>query len=84
MNRMRSIAETYQLLKEEDPGTKVTVCMLRRLVADGIIPSVRSGRKILLNYDTLSAYLSRPYVTGTPHGNEEIGSIRPVELHQRQ
>lgn len=83
MNRMRSITEAYQLLKEEDPGSKITVCMLRRLVADGIIPSVRSGRKILLNYDTLLTYLSRPYVTDIPHGNEEIGNIRPVDLYQR-
>ena len=83
MNRMRSIAEAYQLLKEEDPGSKVTVCMLRRLAADGPIPSVRSGRKILLNYDTLLAYLSRPYAADKPQSNAAVGGIRPVDLSRR-
>lgn len=83
MNRMRSITEAYQLLKEEDPGSKITVCMLRRLVSEGTIPCVRSGRKILLNYDTLLAYLSRPYTADSPQNNNDAGSIRPVDLYQR-
>lgn len=81
---MRSVADAYQLLKEEDPGSKVTVCMLRRLVADGTIPSVRSGRKILLNYDTLLAYLARPYTAAIPQNSgDSTGSVRPVDLSRR-
>lgn len=81
---MRSISEAHQLLKEEDPGSKVTVCMLRRLVSDGTIPSVRSGRKILLNYDVLLAYLSRPYATGKPQEEKlSVGGIRPVDTNMR-
>lgn len=39
-------------------------CLIRRMVADGSIVSIRAGRKILINYDSVRAYLS----TGVPQG----------------
>lgn len=79
MTRMRSIQDAFQMMKAEDPETRVTICMLRRLVAEGKVPSIKSGRKILLNYDTLLAYLSRP---SDDLGSEEpeTGAIRPVPV----
>ena len=80
MPRIRSIQETYQMLKTDDPNTKVTVGMLRRWVSDGTIPTIRAGRKILLNYDILLAYLSTPSVPISTNTDTEPGAIRPVPL----
>lgn len=77
MVRVRSIQETYQMLKADDPESRITTSMLRRWVADGTLPCIRVGRKILLNYDTVLAYLSTPYVSSTEKSIEP-GDIRPI------
>lgn len=51
--RMRGIKQTITELQEIDPNTALTEKALRRLVITGIIPSVRIGRKYLINFDTL-------------------------------
>lgn len=51
--RMRYPEQALAELKSEDPNTPVTVYMIRRLVAAGTIPSIRMGRRRLLNYDSL-------------------------------
>ena len=49
--KLRSVDETYDLIIENDPDTSLTKSGLRRLVTTGVIPSVRVGRNIKLNYD---------------------------------
>ena len=78
MVRVRSIQETYQMLKTEDPDSRITPSMLRRWVADGTLPCIRVGRKILLNYDTVLAYLSAPYTSPIIDADTELGTVRPV------
>ena len=80
MVRVRSIPEACQMLKADDPDSRVTVSMLRRWVADGTIPCIRVGRKILLNYDTVLAYLSTPYISSALETDTEPGTIRPVPV----
>ena len=75
--RVRSIPEVYQMLKADDPDSRITASMLRRWVADGTIPCIKVGRKILLNYDSVLAYLSAPSPAET---NAEPGTIRPVPV----
>ena len=80
MAKMRSVLDAYQRLKVDDPDTAVTVCMLRRFLAEGRIPSIRVGRKILLNYDALLTYLTGT-LTDPPGAQEEppcTGEVRPV------
>ncbi len=78
MARVRTIFEAYQLLKSEDPNTRITIGMLRRWVADGTIPSIRAGRKILLNYDILLEYLSTPCASHTAITDSAHREIRPI------
>lgn len=78
MVRVRSIQEAYQMLKADDPESRITTSMLRRWVADGTIPCIRVGRKILLNYDVLLAYLSAPCPQSVT--DAEPGTIRPVPV----
>lgn len=75
MVRVRSIQETYQMLKTADPESRITTSMLRRWVADGTLPCIRVGRKILLNFDTVLAFLPTPCVNTTGKSVER-GVIR--------
>jgi len=58
--RMRTIPESFALLKDLDPGSSLAQCAIRRLVLDGKIKSVKAGRKILINFDDLIEYLQNP------------------------
>lgn len=58
MPRMRLIKDAFEQLKKEDPETDITIYALRTIVKSGVIPTVRLGRKLLINYDSLLDYLS--------------------------
>ena len=75
--RMRFPAQALEELKQEDPQTPVTLKMIRRLVKTGAVPSVPvgNGRRRLLNYDALQAYLSAP---ATPTASEQVHGIRRI------
>ncbi len=64
--RMRTIPESFALLKDLDPDSSLAQCAIRRLVLDGKIKSVKAGRKILINFDDLLAYLLDPFQEETP------------------
>ena len=55
---MRLIKDAFEQLKKEDPGTDITIYALRTIVKSGVVPTVRLGRKLLINYDSLLDYLS--------------------------
>ena len=84
MARIRTILEAHELLKRDDPETRITVHMLRRLIADGTIPSIRSGRVIYLNSEALEEYFATPFdqqrITGQ---NTAAKGIRPVPVRVR-
>ncbi|MCC8097511.1 MAG: hypothetical protein LIO44_02930 [Eubacterium sp.] len=53
---MNTIAGTYERCKAEHIGLNAS--QLRRLCLDEVIPCVRLGRKILINWDVLMAYIN--------------------------
>ncbi len=55
--RMRTIPQAYAELKAADPDTCFTEYALRQLVLTKQIPSVKAGRKFLLNLDVLFEHL---------------------------
>lgn len=55
--KMRTIPEAAKELKENDPRTHLSLSVLRRLVKNGSIPYIKSGRRILINISMLSNYL---------------------------
>jgi len=78
MQRMRTIADAFQELKQNDPETAMTLSGLRRLVSVGKIPSLRIGRRILINYDKMVEYLDHPYEE-LPQGSQgQYGQIRKI------
>ena len=58
--RMRTVNEAAQELKALDPHTAMTPYHIRRLCLTGILPTVKAGKKILLNLDTLIEYMQDP------------------------
>lgn len=55
--RMRTAEGALAILKEEDPGTAVTLRFIRRLIVTGAVPCVPVGRKKLIDVDRLMDYL---------------------------
>lgn len=56
MPRMRLIKDAFEQLKNDDPDTDITLYALRTIVKSGQVPTVRLGRKVLINYDSLLEY----------------------------
>ena len=53
MCRMRSVRETARYFKELDPDTQITEHTIRKLIADGTIPALKTGVKYLINLDLM-------------------------------
>ena len=57
MPRFRTLTKTYDHLKTLDSETAVTPYALRRMVISGHIPSIKVGKKYLIDIDLLNDYL---------------------------
>ena len=57
MKRIRTITETLQMLKKEDPNTGLSEFLIRKLANNYKIRSFKTGNKILIDYDSLMAFL---------------------------
>ena len=57
MKRIRTINETLQMLKQEDPNNGLSDFLIRKLANSYKIRSFKTGNKILIDYDSLMAYL---------------------------
>lgn len=56
--RMRTIPQAHKMILEKDPETCISIRDIRRLVATGDLPTVKTGNKILINFDLLMQKLS--------------------------
>ncbi len=54
---IRTIKGAYEKIKELDPATDVTLYAIRKIVKENKIPYIRSGKKYLINVETLIEYL---------------------------
>ncbi len=72
--RMRTIGETYNYIKEQDSETSITPFALRRMVLSGVIPSVRSGKKFLIDIDLINESLHKTIKQPEP----ECGVMRKL------
>lgn len=62
MGRIRTISETLQMLKADDPETSLSEFLIRKLANGYKIRSIKTGNKVLIDYDSLIAFLkSTPY-----------------------
>lgn len=56
--RMRTVAQAVEELKMLDENTAVTEYYVRQLAVTGTIERVKSGKKYLINLDSLIEHLS--------------------------
>lgn len=56
MPRMRLIKDAFEQLKQDDPKTVITLYALRTIVKSETVLTIKPGRKVLINYDSLLEY----------------------------
>lgn len=76
--RMRTIRQTMEYLRENDPETAITDWGLRKLVKSGQLKTHRSGNKYLINLDNLLEFLNSPPEDPDEVSNE-YGILRKVK-----
>lgn len=74
MPRMRLVKDAYEQLRKDDPDTNVTMYALRTIIKSGVVPTVKLGRKTLVNYDSLLEF----FRNGDDVKSQPIGTIRKV------
>lgn len=55
---LRSIKKAYDIIKQEDPDTSVTLHTLRTWCREGKIKCLTAGNKVLVDIDSLFKYIS--------------------------
>ncbi len=55
--RLRTISETKRMLLKEDPESAMSEFLIRKLVESEKIRSIKTGTKVLVDYDSLLAWL---------------------------
>ncbi len=74
--RMRTLDECYNELVAIDPNTAVSKYFIRRLAMSGTVPCIMAGRKRLINFDKLLAYLNGDIQEQKPQPSSGIRAIK--------
>ena len=66
--KIRTIAEAIEEIKRLDPETAITARFIKEGIADGKIPIIRVGNKVLVNMSSIFTFLEGEavYETVTP------------------
>lgn len=79
--KMRTVNEAAQELKQLDPNTAMSPYHIRRLCLDGVLPTVRAGKKLLLDLNLLIEYMTDPTADKfkpRKSATDTIGGIRRI------
>jgi hypothetical protein len=57
MERIRTINEAVQMIRKEDPESRISAYMIRQLAYNEKIRSIKSGSKVMIDFDSLLAFL---------------------------
>ena len=55
---IRTIDKAYDELKARDPDTAISRYLVRQMVRTGMVPSINSGTKKLVDVDVLESYVA--------------------------
>ena len=79
MPRMRTISQTVQYLKQQDPDTAIGDYWLRQKIKSGELKYHIAGHsRYLIDLDYLEAYLSNPPAEVKAESVSEYGKIRRI------
>lgn len=62
--RIRTIEKAYEIIKYEDPETSISKYAFANLIKAGIIPSQKSGVKVLLDVDLAITIIRKKFSCG--------------------
>lgn len=65
MRRIRTIDKAYDELKAKDPETAISRYLVRQMVKQGMVPSLPSGNKRLVDVDVLEEKIKEIVTGGT-------------------
>ena len=73
--KIRTIAEAIEEIKRIDPETAITARFIKEGIANGKIPIIKVGNKVLVNMESIYTFLEGEliYETVTP-----VNSIRKI------
>ena len=73
--KIRTIAEAIEEIKRLDPETAITARFIKEGIANGKIPIIKVGNKVLVNMESIYTFLEGEiaYETVTP-----VNSIRRI------
>ena len=57
MERIRTINEAVQMIRKEDPESRISAYMIKQLAYNEKIRSIKSGSKVMIDFDSLLAFL---------------------------
>lgn len=77
MKRMRTAAGVLDIIKQEDPGSEITLHFVRQAILSGAVPVVEVGRRKLVDADALIERMTTGK-TAEEHGIIDLGRIRRV------
>lgn len=79
---MLPVAKCVERIKQERPGTRISVSGIKGLVYYGMVPSVNSGRNTYVNYDALVEYINSdpPPIKEQREQREQYGVIRRATI----
>lgn len=79
--RMRTAAGVLAIIKEQDPGTEVTMHYIRNLIKTRKVPVTPVGSKKLVDADVIIAYIAAGETATAPDSTDTSGGgIRMVPV----
>ena len=80
--RLRTVNEAAAEIRSRDQHTAMTPYHIRRLCTSGVLPTVKAGKKILVNLNDVLDYMEEPtadkFKPRTEVTSEKIGVIQRI------
>ena len=57
MEKIKTINKAVQMIRKEDPESRISAYMIRQLAYNEKIRSIKSGSKVMIDFDSLLAFL---------------------------
>jgi len=84
MTRVRTLKEAYNTIKAEDAGTSISYTLIRRLVLSKKVPTMKSGKKHLVDVDALIKYINKELSAGVVEEEGKEGSITAISERSKR
>lgn len=59
MQRIRTIDKAYDEIKAKDPDTALSRYLVRQMIKQGLVPSIKTGNKRLVDVDVLEEHINK-------------------------